>query len=69
MRPVYFSLEALGALIILILLYANIFEIKQKSKKIHIFSVMLILNLVVVCADAVIRMILKTILKKQTLSI
>lgn len=53
MRPVYFSLEALGALIILILLYANIFEIKQKSKKIHIFSVMLILNLVVVCADAV----------------
>lgn len=53
MKNVYFATELLGAVIILILLYANLFELKQHTKKRILFSQLLILNEIVVVADAV----------------
>lgn len=48
---VYLAMEILNALIILVLLYANIFEIKQKTEKRNVFTRLLIANEVVVIAD------------------
>ena len=48
---VYLAMEILNALIILVLLYANIFEIKQKTEKRNAFTRLLIANEVVVIAD------------------
>lgn len=53
MRDMYFAMETMSVLILLVLLYANYFEIKQHSKKQKIFSNLLILNLIVVIADAI----------------
>lgn len=47
MSEVYFALELMGAVIILIILYANHFELKQRTKKSNLFSILLISNFVV----------------------
>lgn len=53
MRNVYLAIEGMSVLIILILLYANIFEIKQNNKKRNLFTQILILNGIIVMADAI----------------
>lgn len=53
MRNAYLAMESISALIILILLYANIFEVEQHTKKRQIFIKLIILNLIVVASDAV----------------
>lgn len=49
----YIAAEGLAALVILILIYANIFEIKQQTRKRRIFTRLLIANETVVAADAI----------------
>lgn len=53
METVYFAMEMMGAFIILILLYANIFETKQRTRKRIVFIRLLLTNLIVVVADAI----------------
>lgn len=50
---IYLGTETMSALVILILIYANNFEIKQRSKKRSLFNGMLIINEVVVLSDVV----------------
>lgn len=45
--------ESMAALIILILIYANNFEVKQRTRKRKLFNVLLIVNEAVVVADAI----------------
>ena len=52
MYNMYIAMEALAAFVILILIYANIYEVKQHSKKRNVFTKLLIANEVVVVVDA-----------------
>jgi diguanylate cyclase (GGDEF)-like protein len=52
MNNMYIAMEALAAFVILILIYANIYEVKQHSKKRNVFTKLLIANEVVVVVDA-----------------
>lgn len=53
MRQMYLATEIMSIVIMFILLYANIFEVRQHTKKSRIFSQLLILNELVVIADAI----------------
>lgn len=53
MSKVYIAMEAMGAVVILLLLYGNVFEIKQHTRKRDIFTRLLIENEVAVVADMV----------------
>lgn len=53
MSPMYLATEIMSIVIMLILLYANVFEVRQHTKKTRIFSQLLILNELVVIADAI----------------
>lgn len=53
MNDIYLMTEFMGAIIILILLYANIFELKQQTKKRNIFTHLLIFNGILIFADLV----------------
>ena len=53
MLNVYVVLESAAALLLVVLLYANIFEIKQNSKKRDLFTMLLVLSLVIVVVDCI----------------
>ena len=53
MNNIYFAVEAMGTLFVLLLVYANLFEVKQSSNKKNIFTRLLIANVVVIMADAI----------------
>lgn len=53
MNSVYIAMELLAALTILILIYANIYEVKHHTKKRDLFTKLLIVNEMVVLADAI----------------
>lgn len=52
MSSMYLALDTMGAAIIFLLLYANIFELKQKSRKRKTFTWLLLSNLTVLLVDA-----------------
>lgn len=53
MSKVYIALEAMGAVIVLLLLYANVFELKQRTRKRSIFTRLLVENEIVIAVDAI----------------
>lgn len=53
MSRIYLALETMGLIVVLILLYANYFEIKQRTKKRRLFSYILILNGLIILSDAI----------------
>lgn len=53
MQQMYLATELMSILILLILLYANIYEIRQHSKKRTIFTQLTLLNLILISADAI----------------
>lgn len=53
MQQVHIAIESFSAIIILILLYANIFELKQHTKKRYMFTRLLIANEIVVVVDTI----------------
>lgn len=53
MSQLYIAIESFSAIIIFILLYANIFELKQRTKKRSMFTKLLIANEIVVVVDTI----------------
>lgn len=53
MSKIYFALETMGALVLLMILYANQFEQKNRTVKSNTLSVLLLANLAIVVMDAI----------------
>lgn len=49
----YLALETMSSVILLILLYANNFEVKEHTRKRRLFNILLIINTIIAIADAI----------------